>query len=140
MNKATAIHGQLTSRLSTWAAARTPKLTVLFEGQPATPPSGTYLREYMRLGTPRAAGCGNEAKNYVDGFYQVDVVADPTGWGFVNGIGDEIATLFNRSKKLTATGVELTIKSAIPSGIIKNEGDAKIFLPVTINFYVYADV
>ena len=138
MNKATAIHGQLTSKLSTWATARSPKLTVMFEGQPSTPPTGTYLREWLMLATPRAAGVGNTAPNYVDGVFQVDVVADATGWGAAYGIADEIAGQFARGTYLTATGLRITCKSVATGPAMREE--SKYVLPVSINFYVYADV
>ena len=137
MNKSLAIHGQLSSRLSTWANARTVKLIIAFEGQVSAPTVSTYLREWLMLASPRAAGIGTTAKNYVDGVYQVDVVTDLGGWGTAYGIADEIATLFGRGTYLSATGLRITIKNTGVGPALRNEG--KYILPVSINFYAHAD-
>lgn len=138
MSKSTAIHGQLSSRLSVWANARSPKLVIKFEGQATTPTSGTYLREWLMLATPRAAGIGVAAQNYQDGVYQVDVVTDAAGWGIAYGVADEISTLFNRGRHMTGTGLRVTVKSTAAGPAFREEG--RYILPVSINFFAYIDV
>ena len=136
MDKSVAIQGLLNGRLNTLATAQS--YTVKWEGQVADPTSGTYLRPWLMLSKPRAAGLGTTAWNYVRGIYQVDVLTDLGSWGGAYTVADKISAQFKRGTKLTATGVDLTCESATP-GPAHKEG-AKYVLPVSITFYAYVQV
>jgi len=136
VDKSVAIQGLLNGRLNTLATAQS--YTVKWEGQVADPTSETYLRPWLMLSPPRAAGLGTTASNYVRGIYQVDVLTDLGGWGAAYTIADKIAGHFNRSTRLATTDVELTCESVATGPAMRQ--DAKYVLPVSINFYAYVQI
>ena len=136
MDKSVAIQGLLNGRLNTLATGQS--YTVKWEGQVSDPASGSYLRSWLMLATPRAAALGTLASNLVRGTYQVDVVTDLGGWGAAYTIADKIADHFKRSTRLTVTGVELTCESVATGPAMRQ--DAKYVLPVSINFYAYVQI
>ena len=136
MDKSVAIVGLLNGHLNTLAT--TESLVVKWEGQVADPTSGTYLRPWLMLSPPRAAGLGTTASNYVRGIYQVDVLTDLGSWGAAYTVADKISAQFKRGTKLTATDVDLTCESVATGPAMRQ--DAKYVLPVSITFYAYVQV
>lgn len=138
-----AIQSLLNAKLATFAAAQSPALAVAYENKDFTPPQAApYLRAHLLLGTPRAAGLGQNAQDYQRGIFQVDVLALPSGgWGPAHTIADRLRTAFARGLRLTGAGATAgteIVCASVSVGPAMNE-DTRYKLPVSVNFYAYID-
>lgn len=93
-------------RLATWAAARSPALSVAYENQPFTPVTGTtYLRATCLPAATDSQDLEGAHRVYL-GVFQVSVYAPlNTGPGAAAGIADELAALFVNNARLTVSGL-----------------------------------
>ena len=133
----TALHGALHAHLHTFATSQDPLLEVAWPQRKYRPNAGgTYLRPHVLLSTPRAAGCGEAAADYVRGIYQVDIMT-PSGsdWGPGEAIVDALREHFSRGLKLMGDGAEVTVESVARGPELENGKRCKI--PVNMTFYAY---
>lgn len=103
-------------RLATWAAARSPALTVAWENKPFTPVTGAvYLQASLLPAETGSETLLGEHRAY-RGVFQVNIVAPiNTGPGAANGIADELAALFVNYARITAAG--FTVQQLSPARI-----------------------
>ena len=103
-------------RLGTWAAARSPALSVAYENDPFTPTTGTtYLRAFCLPALTDSQDLAGAHRGYV-GVYQVNVVAPlNTGGGAANAIADELAALFVNNARITISG--LAVQQISPAAV-----------------------
>lgn len=133
-----AIHGALSARLKAFADAEI--LRVAWENRDFTPPETIYLREALLPASTRAAGLGSNAAQYSPGLYQVDVLA-PVGKGHApaSRVVDGLVAHFSRGLILsTSGGIEVVIVKTYPGPAIQE--DARLKVPVTVDFYSYVPV
>ena len=106
---------------------------VAFKGGPP------FMAPALLLGTPRQAGLGGDAPDFVRGIYQVNVVAAPgTGWGEAASIAESLRQHFSR-KRLTDAGVSCGAQvEAIEIGPAMN-ANAVFTLPVSVRFWAFTD-
>lgn len=104
------------ARLATWAAARSPALSVAYENQPFTPVTGaTYLKASL-LPAPAGSDDLAGAHRRYGGVFQVSVYAPiNVGSGAANGIADELAALFVLNARLTSGAV--TVQQVSPATV-----------------------
>lgn len=137
-----AIQSLLNAKLATFAAAQSPALTVAYENKDYTPatPAKLYLRCFLLPATPRAAGLGTTAQDYIRGIYQIDVMGLPnTGWAAALEVADKLRTHFKRGTMLTSSGTfagtELVCESVAVAPAMAE--DTRYKIPVSITFYAY---
>ncbi|NID14397.1 phage tail terminator-like protein [Luteibacter yeojuensis] len=122
------------TRLAQWAAARTPALRIAYENVAFTPVNGeTYLRGFL---LPAATGSNDLAGQHrvYRGVYQINVVAPiGLGPGAVEGIADELATLFPLNLRMTVAG--FTAQVIAPATAAQGGQDESTFvLPVSFQY------
>lgn len=123
-------------RLATWAAARSPALTVAYENAPFTAPAGVYLRAFVLPADTVSDDLAGVLTTY-RGIFQVSVVAPiNTGPGAALGIADELAALFVMNARLTVSG--LTVQQSTPCSIAPALQDATNYI-VPVSFQFRAD-
>ena len=137
-----AIQSLLNAKLSTFAAAQSPALTVAYENKDYTPatPAVPYLRCFLLPATPQAAGLGTMAQDYIRGIYQIDILGLPnTGWAAATAIADKLRTHFKRGTRLVGAGAYAGTEVACESvGVMPAMmEDTRYKVSVDITFYAY---
>ena len=138
-----AIQSLLNAKLSTFAAAQSPALTVAYENKDYTPatPAVLYLRSFILPATPRADGLGTSAKDVVRGIYQIDIMSLPnTGWAAATAIADKLRTHFSRGLVLvgsgTHAGTSIRIESAGVIPAMMEDTRYKVSVDITFEAYM----
>lgn len=120
-------------RLNTWAAARTPALSIAWQNKPFTPVTGTaYLRAFLLPATTNAPDLAGSLRTY-SGVFQINVVAPlNTGPGSAEGIAEELAALFVMNARLTNT---VTVQQVTPCSIAPAlQDDTNYTVPVSFQY------
>lgn len=128
------VRAALESRLSTWAAARVPALSVVWQNVPADPLQGTtYLRAFL-LPAPTQSDDLEGLHRARLGVFQVSIVLPiSVGPGAADGIADELNTLFPVNGRYTSGSVTTQIITpASPSQGFQDE--ATFIVPVSIGY------
>jgi hypothetical protein len=121
-------------RLATWAAARSPALTVVHENESLTPANGaTYLRAYLLPATTDAPDLAGALRTY-RGVFQISVTCPiNTGAGAALGIADELAALFVVNARLTSGAI--TVQQITPCSIAPAlQDETHYIVPVSFQF------
>lgn len=107
----------LETRLNTWAAARSPALSIAWQNVPFTPPAGAYLRAFILPAETDSQTLDGGHREYT-GLFQVSVCAPrDTGPGAAESIAEEIATLFPNSLILTIASPAFAVQMVSPMSI-----------------------
>lgn len=121
------------SRLNTWAAARSPQLSIDFENENFQPPAGTYLRAFLLPAPIGSQDLLGDHRLYT-GFFQVSIVTDRNaGAGVAEGIVDELETLFPVNLRLTDSGVTVLVRTPMSPATPIQEPD-KYVVPVSCQY------
>lgn len=123
------------TRLSAWAAARSPVLPIAFENVPFSPPVGAYLRGFLLPARTASEDLAGAHREY-SGVYQINVVAPiNAGPGASEGIADELAELFPLNQRIAVPGLTLQIIS--PVSAAQGAQDAISYIvPVSFEYRV----
>lgn len=132
------IRAALESRLATWAAARTPALSVAYENDDFTPEVGTpYLRAYMMPADTDSQDLEGSHRLYL-GVYQVSMrLPALIGTELSGTIVGELETLFPVNLRLTSGAITVTTTSPVSAGPGQNEPGLYV---VPVSFSYRADV
>lgn len=140
MNRLDEAHGLLSGLLNTFATAQS--LAVKWEGNPADPSASTYLREWMLPGQFTGHHLGHNAPNAGPLVYQVDVVANMTGWGAAYGVAKLFfsSPYFYRGQSLTNTNntTRVVVRSGKAGPAMRE--DTKYVLPMSVTFRAYMTI
>lgn len=121
------------ARIATWAAARSPALTVAWQNVPFTAPDGLYLQGFLLPADTISQTLDGAHRRYL-GLYQITVRAPiNAGAGAADSVMDEIATLFPVNLRLTVTGLTLQVISPVSSGPGAQVADRYV-LPVSFGY------
>lgn len=121
------------SRLATWAAARSPALTVAWENVPFTAPTGMYLQGFLLPSDTGSEDLAGAHRRY-SGVYQITVRAPlNAGPGAAEGMADELAALFPLNQRISVTGLTLQVIEPVTAGKGLPEGD-RFALPVWFRY------
>lgn len=128
----TLVRAALETRLSTWAAARSPALPIAWENAKASS-ALPYLRVNVLPATTTSQTLDGTHRAY-RGVLQVSIVtAIDVGPGAAMGIADEIAALFPVNQACTSGG--LTVRTTAPASVapaLQHESDYTV--PVSIPY------
>lgn len=128
-----AIRAVLEGRLNTWAAARSPALTVAWQNVPMTPPAGAYLRSFILTGETSSDDLAGKHRSYV-GAHQISIVC-PTGNGpgVADAITKELEDLFPVALQLVGTGLTVIVATPVSvSTVVPDEGE--YIVPVSFSY------
>lgn len=121
------------ARLATWAAARTPALSIAFENAPFTAPTGLYLQGNLLPADTESVDLAGAHRGY-RGIYQVTVRAPiNAGPGAAEGVEDEIAALFPVNQQIAVTGLTLQVITPVSAGPAGQDGDRYV-LPLSFGY------
>lgn len=105
------------SRLSAWAAARTPALPIAWQNVRYAPTTGaSYLRAFLLPATTGSEDLSGDHRRYL-GVYQVNVcVPIETGPEAAEAIVGEIAAQFPVNLRITASTVTVQVITPVSEG------------------------
>lgn len=119
----------MNTKLAAFAATKT--ITVAYENDLFTPPSGAYLRGFLLPSQTVAAAVGVSAYNTHRGHFQIDAVYPANdGWGSCAEMAEDIRQYFKRGTKLLSNA--LVIESAYTGPGWREEG--RYIIPVTVSY------
>lgn len=123
------------TRLSNWAAARNPVLTVAWQNHPFTPPAGMYLRAFLLPATTGSNDLAGAHRRY-SGVFQVSIVGLPSvGSGAAEAVANELEALFPLNLALSIASPVFRVSTITPVTIAPaiQEGDRYV-VPVSFRY------
>lgn len=121
------------ARLATWAANRSPSLSVAYENAPFTAPTGLYLQGFLLPADTGSQDLAGAHRRY-SGLYQITVRAPlNAGPGAAEGVLDELAALFPLNLRVTVTGLTLQVTTPVTAGPAAQDADRYV-LPVSFGY------